>query len=138
MVLHAKYYYIHKVMTTSGKSFDIRKGKAGHNIKKATDEKRHVKHSRLENTCLWSKRNFLTCTVDEGHAFRNINGAYYSVLELMKASLVRMISTATPLYTSPKACPIPDLNSCTLVLIRTDTGFMQHRPSSSNPVFPWP
>ncbi|KAG1727539.1 P-loop containing nucleoside triphosphate hydrolase protein [Suillus lakei] len=92
----------HSMMATAGKVFDLRKGKAGHNARKASDEKRHVINERSEKTCLWYKRNFVSCTVDEGHDFRNQNNAWYAVLEVMKVSRVRLFSTATPLFTSPK------------------------------------
>ncbi|KAG1720207.1 hypothetical protein EDB19DRAFT_1836093 [Suillus lakei] len=94
--------YAHQMMATAGKVFDIRKGKAGHNSKKASDKKQHINDARAEKTCLWFKTDFISCTMDEGHDFRNQNNAWYAVLEVMKVSKVRLFSTATPLFTSPK------------------------------------
>ncbi|KAG2063203.1 hypothetical protein BDR04DRAFT_1164116, partial [Suillus decipiens] len=92
----------HSVFTTQGKAFDLRKGKSGHNSRKASDEKRHLKGERFEKLCMWYKRNFASCTLDEAHDFRNLTGGWYAILEVMKASSLRLISTATPLWTSPK------------------------------------
>ncbi|KAG0693276.1 hypothetical protein DFH29DRAFT_1007449 [Suillus ampliporus] len=92
----------HSVMTTSGRAFDIRKGKKGHNSGKALDEKRSVKNRTLEKKCIWHQQEFLTTTVDEGHEFRNPSSNYYSLLEIERVTHLRMVTTATPLYTSPK------------------------------------
>ncbi|KAJ8586214.1 hypothetical protein M405DRAFT_864785 [Rhizopogon salebrosus TDB-379] len=92
----------HSVMTTAGKCFDTRKGRAGGNAKKASDDKRKVRNPPLEKSCLWSKHDFLTVVVDEAHEFRNINGNFYAILEVCKRAVVKIAMTATPLYTSPK------------------------------------
>lgn len=89
-------------MTTSGKAFDIRTGKAGKNTGKAADAQRHIKSRALTKTCIWFEQKFLTCVVDEGHVFRNPTANFYALLELTKAALVPLLCTATPLYTSPK------------------------------------
>ncbi|KAG2136436.1 hypothetical protein DEU56DRAFT_756342 [Suillus clintonianus] len=92
----------HSVFTTQGKAFDIRKGKAGHNSKKASDEKRHVKNNKLEHTCIWHKRRFGLCAVDEGHEWRNQTGGWYAVHAVLDVAFLRLITTATPLFTGPK------------------------------------
>ncbi|KAG2124639.1 hypothetical protein DEU56DRAFT_916989 [Suillus clintonianus] len=92
----------HSVMTTSGKAFDVRKGKAGKNTGKAADAQRHIKSQVLTKTCIWFEQKFLTCVVDEAHVFRNPTANFYALLELTKAVLVSLLPTATPLYTSPK------------------------------------
>ncbi|KAG1784565.1 P-loop containing nucleoside triphosphate hydrolase protein [Suillus plorans] len=92
----------HSVMTTSGKAFDVRKGKASKNTGKATDAQRRIKSPALMKTCIWFEQKFLTCVVDEGHVFRNLTANFYALLELTKAALVSLLCTATPLYTSPK------------------------------------
>ncbi|KAG2136443.1 hypothetical protein DEU56DRAFT_756348 [Suillus clintonianus] len=104
LVTHSLREGIYGVLTVVayGKVFDLRKGKAGHNLKKASDDKRHVKNSQLEHTCLWHKRNFALSALDEGHDYRNQTAGWYAILEVMKVSGLRMVLTATPLFTSPK------------------------------------
>jgi superfamily II DNA or RNA helicase len=91
-----------QVMTTSAKAFDVRKGKKGRNTSKPLDAKRHVRNRALEKTYMWFEREFLTVVVDEAHEFRNLSANSYALLELTKASNVRLLLTATPLYTGPK------------------------------------
>ncbi|KAJ8581744.1 hypothetical protein M405DRAFT_846837 [Rhizopogon salebrosus TDB-379] len=92
----------HSVMATMGKSFDMRKGKAGRNNGKASDDTRFIRNIPLHKSCLWFEHDFLTVIIDEGHEFRNLTRNFYAMLEVCKHSLVKLILTATPLYTSPK------------------------------------
>ncbi|KAG1905166.1 P-loop containing nucleoside triphosphate hydrolase protein [Suillus fuscotomentosus] len=92
----------HSVFTTQGKVLDTRKGKVGHNQNKAVDDKRTVKSPHLERNCIWYMRVFASCTLDEAHEFRNPNAGWHAMLLLMRNSHVRIIATATPLFTSPK------------------------------------
>lgn len=124
-------------MGTAGKVFDVRGGKAGKNSNKASDDKRHVKTARVEKCCPWYGREFASCTVDEGHDFRNQNAGWYAVLEVMKVSKMRMVSTATPLYTSPKVRAVLD-SPASSRLTHRPAGLVQHRPSPSHSVLRWP
>ncbi|KAG1848219.1 hypothetical protein C8R48DRAFT_677411, partial [Suillus tomentosus] len=90
------------LVTHSGKVLDTRKGKVGHNQNKAVDDKRTVKSPHLERNCIWYNRVFASCTLDEAHEFRNPNAGWHAMLLLMRNSHVRIIATATPLFTSPK------------------------------------
>ncbi|KIJ57836.1 hypothetical protein HYDPIDRAFT_34751, partial [Hydnomerulius pinastri MD-312] len=92
----------HSVFSTAGRCFELRKAKRGENAGKAADAKRHVSAPDDEAQCLWAKNNFLNCIVDEAHEFRNMNSAFYALLETTRSSSVRLLLTATPLYTCPK------------------------------------
>jgi hypothetical protein len=48
-------------------------------------------------------RQYLTLIIDEAHHMRNIGAKYYAALRLGQLSLVKLVMTATPLQTSPKA-----------------------------------
>lgn len=88
-------------MTTSGKVFDTRKGVAGHNSNKASDDMRSVKLRKQATKCLWAGRKFLTVSVDEVHDMRNLKAQFYATLEVTKASHVKLLASGTPLYTGP-------------------------------------
>ncbi|KAG2111479.1 hypothetical protein DEU56DRAFT_919984 [Suillus clintonianus] len=92
----------HSVMNTSGKVFDTRKGVPGHNSNKASDDMRSLKLRKQAAKCLWARQKFLTASVDEVHDMRNLTAGFYATLEVMKAAIVKLLSTGTPLYTGPK------------------------------------
>jgi hypothetical protein len=89
-------------MTTSGKVFDTRKGTAGHNSGKASDATRSIKLRGQAAKCLWSCCRFLTMSTDEVHEMRNLSSNFYATLEISKVSIVKLLLSGTPLYTSPK------------------------------------
>jgi hypothetical protein len=91
-------------MTTSGKVFDMRKGTAGHNSGKSSDDARSIKLCGQAAKCLWADRQFLTVSIDEAHEMRNLNSNFYATLEITKVAIIKLLSSGTPLYTSPKVC----------------------------------
>lgn len=56
--------------------------------------------TNIKNT-LYSQR-YLSITIDEAHAFRNVGPKHLSVLALMNLGTIRFAMTATPLQTSTK------------------------------------
>ncbi|KAG2337010.1 hypothetical protein BDR05DRAFT_952938 [Suillus weaverae] len=91
----------HSVINTSGKVFDTRKGVAGHNSNKASDDARSVKQHKQAAKCLWAGRKFLTVSIDEVHEMHNLTAGFYATLEVTKASIVKLLASGTPLYTGP-------------------------------------
>ncbi|KAG2355244.1 hypothetical protein BDR07DRAFT_1493393 [Suillus spraguei] len=75
----------HSVMLTSRKVFDTRKGVAGHNSNKASNDMCSLKLRKQAAKCLWAGQKFLTVSVDE----------------VTRASIVKLLASGTPLYTGP-------------------------------------
>ncbi|KAF5343888.1 hypothetical protein D9756_011620 [Leucocoprinus leucothites] len=48
-------------------------------------------------------QQFLSVTIDEAHHMRNVGNKHTAMLCLLDAAIIRIIMTATPLHTSPKA-----------------------------------
>jgi hypothetical protein len=91
-------------MTTSSKVFDMRKGTVGHNSGKSSDDTRSIKLRGQAAKCLLADHQFLTVSIDEAHEMQNLNSNFYTTLEITKVAIIKLLSSGTPLYTSPKVC----------------------------------
>ncbi|KAG2122464.1 P-loop containing nucleoside triphosphate hydrolase protein [Suillus bovinus] len=100
-LIHRIILVTHSIMATLGKVFDTRKGLAGHNSHKASDETRSIRQRKQASKCLWAGREFLSISIDEVHEMRNLTAGFYATLEVTKASVIKLLASGTPLYTGP-------------------------------------
>ncbi|KAG2124352.1 hypothetical protein DEU56DRAFT_759712 [Suillus clintonianus] len=87
-----------KLMGTSRKVFDPRKGVTSHNSNKASDDTHSLKKHNQTVKYLWAGQKFLTVSIDKVHEMWNLTASFYVTLE---ASVVKPLASGTPLYTGP-------------------------------------
>ncbi|KAG1736625.1 uncharacterized protein EDB91DRAFT_1083295 [Suillus paluster] len=110
--IHRIILVTHSVMGMGGKVFDTRQGVAGHNSNKVANKTQHLKLHKQAPNCLWAGHEFLMASIDEVHEMRNRTASSYVALEVTKASIIKLLSLGTLLYTGPMVHHMSFLDLC--------------------------